>query len=67
MEPLPITHVGHSGTNLRTLAARADGAVADYPYRLSPQLAIPRTDANRDDLDVAGHRPADHTTELDAA
>jgi hypothetical protein len=36
--------------------ARADGAVADYSRDVAGELGVIRSDAERDELDLAGHR-----------
>jgi hypothetical protein len=42
--------------NLAPPPARADSAVADYSRHVAGELAVVRTDADRDELDLAGHR-----------
>jgi hypothetical protein len=38
------------------VTARADAAVADHSRNLTTELAVMDPDANRDDVDVTGHR-----------
>lgn len=45
----------------------ADGAVADYSRDLAGQLAVVRSNAERDDPDLAGHRATELTTVAEAA
>ena len=45
----------------------ADGAVADYSRGVAAQLAVVDPHAQRDDLDLAGHRVTELTPELRAA
>jgi hypothetical protein len=41
------------------VAARADAAVADHSRSLDGQSVVVRSDANRDDADMTGHRPTE--------
>lgn len=48
-------------------AARADGTVADHSRHVTGELPVIRPDANRDDLDLMGHRVTELTTDRAAA
>ncbi len=56
-----------STANTTAPLTRADSAVADYSRDGAAQLAVMRTDANRDDMNFAGHRPTEVTPLAEAA
>lgn len=53
--------------NLPAPPARADCAMADYSRHVAGELAVVRTDADRDELDLAGHRVTEVTVHEAAA
>jgi hypothetical protein len=61
MFPGVLAGFGDTASSAATFTARADGAVTDYARSLDGESFVVRTDANRDDPDLAGHRPTEVT------
>lgn len=53
------TSGGDQLVHVSPVATRADAAVADHSRSCDGQSFVMRSDADRDDVDLAGHRPTE--------